>query len=194
MKNTFIVGAIAASTLAAASAGTGLIQDGGGAASAGYGNEPARPLDIRNDGKPMLSQGTQEFGVAGAVNFDEDVRFNLALSYGYFIKDNWEVGVRLFGQGGESTDDSYGGGFFTEYNFANDSKLVPYIGGSLNWEEFNSDAFDEGSITVGIDLGLKYFLRENLALVFSVGGEYALEDTLQDDFDQEVRIGTRFFF
>ena len=184
MKNILIKSAITLTLTGSALAGS-MVADNGSAVAAG---------DSYGDWKPMLQQGTQELGVEGSVNFDDDLIYNLNLSYGYFFRDNWEVGGRLFGQGGESRDDSYGGGIFTEYNFANNTKWVPFIGGSLNWKEFDSDFADSGSIEVGVTIGVKYFISPNLAISLSGGGTYALKDTLQDDFDQQINIGTRFYF
>lgn len=185
MKNTIIKALVVTSLTGSAFAGT-MVVDNGGAVSAG--------ASEYNDWKPMLQMGTQEFGIEGAINFDDDLIYNLNLSYGYFIRDNWEIGVRLSGQGGESRDDSYGGGLFTEYNFANNTKWVPFIGTSLNWAKFDSKFADSDSITVGINFGVKYFISKNLAISFSGGGTYNLSDTLQEDFEQQINIGTRFYF
>ena len=52
------------------------------------------------------------------------------------------------------------------------------------------------SIGLGVDLGVKYFIRENLAVSFSIGAEYAFDDVFPggDDFAQTINIGTRFYF
>ncbi|MEN8774013.1 MAG: hypothetical protein ABF379_01775 [Akkermansiaceae bacterium] len=147
---------------------------------------------------PMLSEGTREFGIAGNVNFSDDIAYNLALTYGYFVKDRWEIGFGLGVQGVES-DATWSLGLFTEYNFCicdGDSKWVPYIGAGAYWATLNSDAFDSDSISLGLDLGIKYFLRENVAVSFSIGAEYAFDDVFPggDDFQEQINIGTRFYF
>lgn len=145
---------------------------------------------------PMLSEGTQEFGISGNVNFADDIAYNLNLSYGWFLKDNWEFGFQLGVQGVES-DVNFSGGLFTEYNFANgDSKWVPFVGFSASWARLDSDSFDADSIALGLDLGIKYFVRENIAISFSIGAEFAFDDVFpgEDDFQEQINIGTRFYF
>lgn len=146
---------------------------------------------------PMLSQGTREFGIGGNVNFADDVAYNLNLTYGWFVKDRWEVGFGLGVQGVES-DASWSLGLFTEYNFVvcETSKWVPYVGFSANWAALNSDALDSDSIALGLDLGVKYFIRENIAVSFSIGADFAFDDVFpgEDDFQEQINIGTRFYF
>ena len=49
-----------------------------------------------NDGlPPMLLQGTREFGIGGNVNFADDIAYKLKLTYGYFVRDGWEIGFGL---------------------------------------------------------------------------------------------------
>lgn len=147
---------------------------------------------------PMLGKGTREFGISGNLNFADDFAYNLNLSYGYFIKNRWEIGFAAGVQGVES-DYNLSLGLFTEYNFcvgSPDSKWVPYIGFSANWASLDSDAFDSDSIALGLDLGIKYFIRENIAISFSIGADFAFDDVFpgEDDFAQQINIGTRFYF
>ena len=154
-------------------------------------------LTVSDSLPPMLSKGTREFGVAGAVNFADDIAYNLNFSYGWFIKDQWEVGGRLGVQGVDS-DVNFNLSLFTEYNFVikETCKWVPYIGFSAGWESLSSDVLDSDSISLGLDFGLKYFLRENMAVSFSIGAKYAFDDVFpgEDDFAQQINIGTRYYF
>jgi len=158
---------------------------------------PGRVANVNDGLPPMLSAGTQEFGVAGNVNFADDIAYNLNLSYGWFVRDGWEIGFGLGVQGVES-DVAFSFGLFTEYNFqlSQDSKWVPFIGFSASWAKLDSDVFDADSIALGLDLGVKYFIRENIAISFSLGAEYAFDDVFpgQDDFQEQINIGTRFYF
>lgn len=151
-----------------------------------------------NDGlAPMLAEGTQEFGIAGSLNFAEDVAYNLNLTYGVFIKDGWEFGFGVGVQGVES-DYTFSLGLFTEYNFVLNptSKWVPFVGFSMNWAKLDSDAFDTDSIALGLQLGVKYFVRENIAISTSIGADFAFDDVFPggDDFQEQINIGTRFYF
>ena len=168
-----------------------------GAADTGRGllAAPKNLLSINDGSLPNLSKGVQEFGISGNINFADDIAYNVDLSYGYFFKDNWQIGFGL-GVQGEDSDFNLGLGLFTEYNFVGKSKWVPFIGFSAEWASLDSDALDANSIGLGIDLGVKYFIRENLAVSFSIGAEYAFDDVFPggDDFAQTINIGTRFYF
>ena len=181
-------------TKGAADTGRGILT---GAADTGRGllAAPKNLLNINDGSLPDLSQGVQEFGLSGNVNFADDIAYNVDLTYGYFFKDNWQVGFGL-GVQGEDSDFNLGLGLFTEYNFVNQSKWVPFIGVSAEWVSLDSDAFDANSIGLGVDLGVKYFIRENLAISFSISAEYAFDDVFPggDDFAQVINIGTRFYF
>ncbi|MGJ8696351.1 MAG: hypothetical protein ACSHYF_08525 [Verrucomicrobiaceae bacterium] len=157
---------------------------------------PGRVLNVGDGMLPMLSEGTQEFGVSGNVNYADDVAYNLNLSYGWFIKDRWEFGFNAGVQGVES-DINFSVGLFTEYNWLiENSKWVPFVGFSTNWAKLDSGAFDADSIALGLDVGVKYFIRENIALSFSIGADYAFDDVFPggDDFAKQINIGTRFYF
>ena len=175
----------------------GRVGDTLGNVGRGVASVPGRVVNVGDGLPPMLSQGTQEFGVAGNVNFADDIAYNLNLSYGWFVRDRWQVGFALGVQGVES-DVNFGLGLFTEYNFCinETSKWVPFVGFTAQWEKLDSDAFDADSIALGLNLGMKYFVRENIAISFSVGAEYAFDDVFPggDDFQEQINIGTRFYF
>lgn len=158
---------------------------------------PGRVVNVNDGLPPMLSEGTQEFGIAGNVNFADDIAYNLNLSYGWFVRDRWQVGFGLGVQGVES-DMNFNLGLFTEYNFCINptSKWVPFVGFNASWARLDSDAFDADSIALGLDLGMKYFIRENVAISFSIGADYAFDDVFpgEDDFQEQINIGTRFYF
>ncbi len=160
---------------------------------------PGKALSFGNDALPDLSAGTQEFGLGGNVSFGDDIIYNLNLSYGYFFKDNWEVGFDATVQGVDS-DLALSVGLFTEYNFDLGSKWVPYIGASIGLASISSDGSagtsdDLSSLSLAGELGVKYFIRENIALVGSIDYAYSFKDA--DDIDLNagnVNIGTRFYF
>lgn len=212
LKNTLLIGATTVALAMPAMAqnsvtdgaralahGAGTVGKGllGGVADTGRGllSAPKNLLNINDGSLPNLSKGVQEFGLGGNINFADDIAYNVDLSYGYFFKDNWQVGFGL-GVQGEDSDFNLGLGLFTEYNFVRESKWVPFIGVSAEWVSLDSDAFDANSIGLGVDLGVKYFIRENLAVSFSIGAEYAFDDVFPggDDFAQTINIGTRFYF
>ncbi len=175
----------------------GAVGDTVGTVGRGILGAPGRVASVNDGLPPMLSAGTQEFGVSGSVNFADDIVYNLDLTYGWFIKDRWEVGFELGIQGADS-DFGFGLGLFTEYNFQlnETSKWVPFVGFSAKWAKLNSDVLDADSIALGLDLGVKYFIRENIAISFALGAEFGFDDVFPggDDFQEQINIGTRFYF
>ncbi len=158
-------------------------------------SSPGKMLKIGDNSLPNLSAGVQEFGLSGNLDFADDLAYNLNVSYGHFFKDNWQIGFTASLQG-ENSDANIGLGLFTEYNFVRQSKWVPFVGFSAKWARLGSDSLDADSIALGLDLGVKYFIRENMALSFSIGSDFAFDDVFPggDDFQKTVKIGTRFYF
>ena len=200
-KNTLLIGAATAAfampAMAANSVTDGARALAKGTADTGRGllAAPGQMLKMNDGTLPNLSVGVQEFGLSGNVDYADDIAYNLNLSYGYFFKENWQIGFTASVQGEES-DANFGLGLFTEYNFVGESKWVPFVGMSAKWARLGSDALDADSIALGVDLGVKYFIRENLALSFSIGADYAFDDVFPggDDFQKTIKIGTRFYF
>jgi len=200
-KNTLMIGAatvaFAMPAMAANSVTDGARALAQGTAETGKSllSAPGKMLKMGDDSLPNLSVGVQEFGLGGNIDYGDDIAYNLNLSYGYFFKENWQIGFTASVQG-ENSDLNLGVGFFTEYNFVGQSKWVPFVGASMKWASLGSDALDADSIALGVDLGLKYFVRENLALSFSIGSEYAFDDVFPggDDFNKSIKVGTRFYF
>lgn len=144
---------------------------------------------------PDLSKGTQEFGIFGNVDWSHDISYDLDITYAWFVKDDWEVGAET-GISGVESDANFSLGVFTEYNWTGQSKWTPFVGASLYWASLEDDLFDASSIAMGVDVGVKYFIRSNVAISLSVGADYAAEDVFPggDDFNSSLDIGTRFYF
>lgn len=145
-----------------------------------------------------LLKGTQELDVAGNLNFDTD-NYNVAIGYGYFVADNWEVGGVVTAGFSDETD-TMDMSLFTQYNFTNSSDFVPYIGisaGVLTAENGDTNFLqqDDSGFVFATQLGVKYFVTKNVAL--SAEFEQSWSDLevqgLSDSFS-EVHIGTNFYF
>lgn len=155
-----------------------------------------------------LSEGTQEFGLQGLVDFDhkDDYLVNLTTSYGYFIRQDWEIGGVLdVNASGAAKNFAFGG--FTEYNFSNQSNWTPYIGVAAQVATLKID--DETSSMKGKDatafqftgkLGIKYFINQNVAISVEVNHAMATDDV---NFQGEggvkksltrLLLGTRFYY
>ena len=157
------------------------------------------------DNKPMLQKGTQEIGISGVVDFDyvDDYQVVVNGSYGYFLQDNWEVGANL---GLDITDhqDTIKAGAFTEYNFANSSQWVPYIGADLQYvgstREIAGNEFNNDAASLAAKAGVKYFVNSQVAIFAEYNYAFASDDVYvgkngtSEDTDSKFLIGTRFYF
>jgi hypothetical protein len=47
---------------------------------------------------------------------------------------------------------------------------------------------------LGLDAGVKYFMRSNLAISASVGGDWMLQGDGDDGFNKQLDIGLNFYF
>ena len=166
---------------------------------------PGKALSFGDDALPNLSAGTQEFGLAGRVGIQDDFDANFILSYGYFFKDNWQVGfnadaVLKEGSVSNGNGDSLTVSLFTEYHFDIGSKWVPFVGASVGLGSVSSTGID-GSDDISSDgievagvVGIKYFITQNIAISSSLDFAWNSGDALDTDFGGDVNIGTRFYF
>ncbi|MGL4349257.1 outer membrane beta-barrel protein [Aeromonas veronii] len=132
-----------------------------------------------------LRAGTQELNIQGLVDFDAEDSYAVDLNakYGYFIKDNWELGTNIVTDLSKSYK-SAGIGLFTEYNFTNGTNFVPYVGlatelirADYNDREDNleSKSFDATAVNFKTALGMKYFISRNVALSAEVNYNIATD-------------------
>lgn len=151
-------------------------------------------VSIRNNDLPMLAKGVQEFGLSGKLNWEAETEYALDLSYGRFVTDGLLVGVKG-GVFGENSDASFSFGVFGEYNFNTGTKWVPFIGLGAEWARIDDGAFDADAIRLRGELGVKYFLRENMAISGSMSGSWVSDTTPDgDDFGKQINFGLRFYF
>ncbi len=151
-------------------------------------------LGVATEELPIIAQGVTEFGLSGYLDWTDDTTYATSVSYGYFVNDCWLLGVKL-GLSGINSDVNFSGGLFAEYNFKTGTKWVPFIGVGANWKRIDSGAFDSDSIEMSGELGVKYFMRANVAVSASISGTWA-SDTLpgSNDFGSRVNFGLRYFF
>lgn len=147
--------------------------------------------DDNNNGLPMLAPGVQELSLSGRLNWETATAYNFDISYGRFITSNWLVGVEA-GITGINSDKDYRLGVFGEYNFLTGTKWVPFVRAGVGYTR--PDQGDD-SATLGLDAGIKYFMRSNLAIFASVGGDWVLSgDDSNDGFAKQIDLGLKFYF
>lgn len=159
--------------------------------------------------KSYLQAGTQELNVQGLVDFDAEDSYSVDLNakYGYFVKDNWELGANITTDLSKSYK-SGGIGLFTEYNFTNSTNLVPYVGLATELiradysnkdDNLDTEAFDATAVNFKTALGVRYFISTNVALSAEVNYNIATDHLkvsggdAKDSFTKFL-IGTSFYF
>lgn len=136
---------------------------------------------------PLLAEGTSSVEASGVINvMGDDVQLQFA--YGRFVAD----GVALAVLGGIRDDDEYMStelGIRAEYNFLNTSVFVPFVDASVAWADVEIDAnnVNTDAALFSVGAGLKYFLRDNLALAVSGSYVFASDDVLYDSEDGTVQ-------
>lgn len=159
-------------------------------------------------GRALVTEGSNEIGISGMLDFASEVGTSSALDlrYGYFFADQWSVGFL----GGFSDNDYYTNirlGVGLEYNFmiSDDYRpligtdFVPFIGLGVGAQFADSDEDDEFAGVGSAELGAKFFLSDDCAVVLSALGQLATEDIFMNDHksssaDLSLRLGMRFYF
>ena len=143
------------------------------------------------DGLPMLAPGVQELSLSGRLNWEDSTAYNFDVSYGRFLTANWVVGVEA-GITGINSDKDYRLGVFGEYNFLTGTKWVPFVRGGVGYSRPDQGS---SSATVGLDAGVKYFMRSNLAIFGSVGGDWVISGSgSSNGFAKQIDLGLKFYF
>jgi hypothetical protein len=144
-----------------------------------------------NNGLPMLAPGVQELSLGGRLNWEDSTSYSFDISYGRFLTENWVVGVEA-GITGINSDKDYRAGLFGEYNFLTGTQWVPFVRAGVGYSRP-----DQGSSsgTVGLDVGVKYFMRSNLAIFGSVGGDWVISgDGRSNGYAKQLDLGLKFYY
>lgn len=136
---------------------------------------------------PNLDKGTQVLEGAGYMNVMGD-ELQIQLAYGRFVADGVEVAVVA----GLRDNDRYMStelGARAEYNLILDSALVPFLGAGVVWADAEADdsGIDTDAAVFSAGGGVKYFIRDDVAL--AVNGSYlaATDDIFVDSEDGELQ-------
>lgn len=157
--------------------------------------------------EPMLDKGTKELTLQGFVDFEDrdDYFVYLDVGYGYFFKKGLELGMNFAVNAADSSQ-NYSLGPFAEYNHITGSNVVPYLHGGARWVYADVEIGTGGKILddagsellLDIEAGLKYFLRENIALSSGLAYEWATSEIFETDNDFSdgnllMKLGMRFY-
>jgi hypothetical protein len=158
---------------------------------------------MAQDQAPLLQRGTQELGLAGVLDFENrgNTTLDLLGRYGYFLRDNVEVGGVAQFSGNFDDAFRYGLGGFAEYHFPRGPSLVPYLGADVLLSFVDTDLGDDNAaLTFEPRLGLKWFVRNYFAIDTHLFVALATDDLYQNDrdeldfYDIGLRLGIRVYF
>ena len=150
---------------------------------------------------PNLSKGTKVLEGAGQINvMADDIQFQLA--YGRFVAD----GLEIAGVAGLRDNDRYMStelGVRAEYNLVRRSALVPFLNAGVVWADVEAEDsnLDTDAAVFSLGGGLKYFIRNNVAL--AVNGSYLRatdkifvdnEDGIWKNDEFRILFSVRFYF
>jgi hypothetical protein len=150
---------------------------------------------------PSLDKGTKVLVGAGFIDvMGDEIQFQLA--YGLFVVDGLELAVVA----GLRDSDRYMStelGVRAEYNLNIDSPLVPFLSASAVRADAEADGSnldtDAGVFSVGG--GMKYFIRDDVALALNGSYLIATDDIFVDSDDGELNddefrilFSVRFYF
>jgi hypothetical protein len=158
--------------------------------------------------EPLLQRGTQELALSGALDFENrgDTTLDLIGRYGYFLRDNLEVGGVAQFSGNFDDAFRYGLGGFAEYHFPqwippDWPSIVPYLGADVLLSFVDTDFGDDNAaLTFEPRVGLKWFVRDYFAVETHVFFALATDDIYQnkedelDFYDIGLRLGIRVYF
>ncbi len=135
---------------------------------------------------PNLNKGTKVIEGAGHINLMAD-EIQLQLAYGKFVADGLEVAVVA----GLIDNDRYMStelGIRTEYNLLRNSRFVPFLSAGVFWADVESDDYnlDTDAAVFSVGGGLKYFLRNDVALALQGSCLFATDDFVVDYEDEEL--------
>jgi hypothetical protein len=154
---------------------------------------------------PLLQRGTQELGLSGSLDFENrgDTTLDLIGRYGYFLRDNLEVGGVAQFSGNFDDAFRYGLGGFGEYHLPRliSPTLIPYVGADVLLSFVDSDIGDDNAaLTFEPRVGLKWFVRDYFAVETHLFVALATDDLYQNErndldyYDIGLRFGIRVYF
>ncbi|HMO18163.1 MAG TPA: outer membrane beta-barrel protein [Oligoflexia bacterium] len=136
---------------------------------------------------PNLGKGTNVLEGAGYFDLMRD-DVQLQLAYGQFVADGIEVALVA----GLRDNDRYMStelGVRAEYNLALGSALVPFLSTGVVWADVEADDsnLDTDAAVFSVGAGVKYFIRNDVALALSGSYLVATDDIFVDNSDGKLQ-------
>ena len=156
---------------------------------------------------PLLQRGTQELGVSGTLDFQQESRVVLDINgrFGYFLQQNLEIGG--FAEVSSNFDEfsRYGLGGFAELHVPTwaflHGRAIPYAGADLGLEFVDTSlGEDNAALVFRPRFGLKWFVRDYFALDTHLFVAVATDDLFPnrknhlDPYDIGIQLGLRIYF
>ena len=150
---------------------------------------------------PNLDKGTKVLEGAGYLNVMGD-ELQIQLAYGQLVADGLEVALVA----GLLDNDRYMStelGVRAEYNLVRDSALVPFVNAGVVWAAVEADEsnLDTDAAVASVGAGVKYFIRDDVALALNGSYLLATDDIFVDSDDGELNddefrilFSVRFYF
>lgn len=164
----------------------------------------ARESTFPKQVNPLVQKGVKEVGLSGNIDLEGPaggVDADLSASYGYFIRDLLEVGGFLsYSRLLDGDVESYAFGAFLEQNFPLFPEVLGYAGfdGGVQFTETDFDD-DEASLFAAGRVGVKWFLRDYVAIDTNLFLKLAADDIYVNDeelenYDIGINLGLRVYF
>jgi len=150
---------------------------------------------------PNLDKGTKVLEGAGYIDVMGD-DLQIQLVYGQFVADGIEVAVVA----GLRDSDRYMStelGVRAEYNLVRNSAFVPFLSTGVVWADAEADDLDldTDAAVFSVGGGLKYFIRNDVALALNGSYLVSTDDIFVDSEDGELQddefrilFSVRFYF
>ena len=156
---------------------------------------------------PLLQRGTQELGVSGTLDFQQESRVVLDINgrFGYFPQQNLEVGGFAEVSSNFNEFSRYGLGGFAEYHLPGwallQGRAIPYAGADLGLEFVDTSlGEDNAALVFRPRFGLKWFVRDYFAIDTHLFVAVATDDLFPnrknhlDPYDIGIQLGLRIYF
>jgi opacity protein-like surface antigen len=150
---------------------------------------------------PNLDKGTKVLEGAGYMDVMGD-DLQLQLAYGCFLADGLEVAV-VAGLRDNERYMSTELGVRAEYNLVLNSAFVPFLSAGVVWADAEADDsdLDTDAAVFSVGGGLKYFIRNDVALALNGSYLVSTDDIFVDSEDGELKddefrilFSVRFYF